>query len=449
LANIAMNRNVVGIYIGNSHIEATVLKWHLGSWIPVTIKEIKSQSSIYEATRELVSRRSHLKKATVVVGLPHSSLFIGEIPHPNLTPDESREAIELNLGSYAHLEPKEIYFDISAYTRNGVTCSLLVYTQRRSVDPVLTALNRAGFLKAPIVTPAALGFDLMIRRHAKDLLPCLGAAVQGDYLLLSLHGRDAWHGCHHLLLEKAEADPFSVDEVIRRLPPPYNRMGNKLVVMDQETKKVLQDRHLAPSEKLSKAVRGWGGSESLPWSLCTAMVGTSFHPPLWLGTKLRSMPLLHRINKEYLAVGALAAVLAGVTAVHGMNGYYLSRKLHSLQNKTAKLHQRLAPLKKLADQAEELDRKYKEITNFTNSSPSPLSIMLVLARRMPTDTWIRNFDYRNDRVRITVEGGQAVEVIEKLKGIPAFLQVSLASPVTKFQGKERYTLEIKLRQRNS
>lgn len=442
-----MRRNVLGIYIGDGHMEAAVLKWRLGGWTPVTVKQIKIQGSLYEATRELVGRREHLKGARVVVGLPHSYLFMGEIAHPNLTPEESKAALELNLASYVHLEPKDIYFDISAYTRNGVTYSLLIYSEKRVVDPILTALNRAGFIKPPVVAPAAVGLDMFVRKHWREALPCVSAAVQESNLLISLHGSGHWHGCHQVPVDKAASDPETLEALMKRLPPPYDGMKGSLVALDHETKRALPNQRFKVMPGIAKAMRELGGGESIPWSICTALAGASCHPPIWLGTRLRERPLLQKIDKSHIAAGAAALALGAATVFQGMQNYYLSNKLDAVERKTSAIREKAAPLKKIAEEVKTLEKQHEELASFSGAYPSPLSVMMILARRLPTSAWIRNFDYRQERVRITVEGGQAVKVIEQLKGIPAFGGIRLASPVTKFQGKERYTLEITLKPR--
>ena len=110
-----------------------------------------------------------------------------------------------------------------------------------------------------------------------------------------------------------------------------------------------------------------------------------------------------------------------------------------------RLQKRVEPLKGIKKELTGLDGRIRQVEGFLARRGEVLAAMRVLAQRLPGDAWIRNLDYREGRVRVSIEGGRAVDLMEALKGIEAFASIRLASPVTKYRGKERYVVEIVLK----
>jgi hypothetical protein len=96
-------------------------------------------------------------------------------------------------------------------------------------------------------------------------------------------------------------------------------------------------------------------------------------------------------------------------------------------------------------QLEQIDNRLKDLRDFRSEKPSELKVLKAIAELTPPQTWIKNFNIKNGKLKVSAEGGSAVETIGKWRQSPFFSEVKLISPVTKDrQGRERFTVEMKL-----
>ncbi len=440
-----MGKRILGIYLGQREIEAALCRRELRGLRVVEVKRAAAHSSGPAALRSLVAELAPAQ-AQVVVGLSHQDLFMVEIPHPGLAPQEAREATALSLASYIHCDPDDCLYDCFAYRRGDTTFALLVYCERSRVEPVLDALTQAGVRGRPLLTAAAAGLDHSLRRVCeKSAFPCVSAASQEEELLISLHGHEGWEGSHALPVPGRHVDREALMQLLHRLPRPYDTLASQgLLAADTVTAQKLQQAASCQTAPLPPSVRE-GGDGRLRWSVATALVGGLRFPPVVLGPSLRRPPLSQRIDPGQVAAAALGLLLAGATLVQGVHTYRLQGNVRRLEAKVARLSKRTEPLVSIRKEMEQLEKRLNQIQDFSKGKGSTLGLMRLLAQRLPSDAWIRNYDYRNGRVRINMEGSTAVDVMEALKGAPLIGSVRLASPVTKYRGKERYTLEIVLK----
>jgi len=94
---------------------------------------------------------------------------------------------------------------------------------------------------------------------------------------------------------------------------------------------------------------------------------------------------------------------------------------------------------------EQIENQLKDLGEFRVERPPELKVLKAVAELTPPQTWIKNFNLKKDRLKVTAEGGSAVKTMGKWRQSPLFLEVKLISPVTKDrQQRERFTVEMKL-----
>ncbi|NPA94832.1 MAG: PilN domain-containing protein, partial [Thermodesulfobacteria bacterium] len=160
----------------------------------------------------------------------------------------------------------------------------------------------------------------------------------------------------------------------------------------------------------------------------------------------RKKPLYLRINAFQWVLVGLVLILALYTG-----GQYLAlRRVTSQYDKNQaiikRLEVRFAPLKAKLERLHRLQALEKDMLDFLRERPALLEILRELAQRTPKDAWIKYFTLKNNVLRVSAEGGSAVNTMESWRKSRLFSSVKLASPVTKDrQGRERYTVELIIR----
>ncbi|MBW2097376.1 MAG: PilN domain-containing protein, partial [Deltaproteobacteria bacterium] len=88
---------------------------------------------------------------------------------------------------------------------------------------------------------------------------------------------------------------------------------------------------------------------------------------------------------------------------------------------------------------EKIDNKLKDLRDFKFEKPSELKVLKAVAELTPPETWIRSLDIKNDKLKLTAEGGSAVKAMGNWRRSPLFSEVRLISPVRKYrQQRERF-----------
>jgi hypothetical protein len=116
-----------------------------------------------------------------------------------------------------------------------------------------------------------------------------------------------------------------------------------------------------------------------------------------------------------------------------------------MEQEVTELQKRLLPMLDVQKRLEKIDNKLKDLEDFKVEKPSELKILKAIAELTPPGTWIKNFNIRKGKLKVTAEGGSAVKTMGNWRQSPLFSEVRLISPVTKDrQQRERFAVEMKL-----
>ena len=107
------------------------------------------------------------------------------------------------------------------------------------------------------------------------------------------------------------------------------------------------------------------------------------------------------------------------------------------------LEKKYGPLKAKNEELQKIRTLKGDLEAFLKERPGLLDILRELAEKTPENAWIKYLTLRNNKLRISAEGGYAVQTMEAWRKSRLFSQVKLASSVTKDRnGQERYTVEL-------
>jgi len=442
-------REIIGIYLEESGLDVCCLKGFLGKWTfhRCLRTPIESGLSLGDQVKSILQTVRPSRRRRICLALPRRAVFLREMSFPQLEPEEAARAVCLGIGLHSHMEPAQIYHDEWAFRRHGETVVLLAYASRNLLDPVLRAIQETGHRRSlGPVAPAMLGLDCLLRRASEISFPCSALGRQGNRWIVSLHGAEGWEGSH-LLPAPADADlAGTLEGLARNLPHPFSSLARNpefLVGDSDETEPAVPARDPCRADKDLSRLCGEDGR--VTWGLCAAILGTVPYPAFSLQEGTRRRPLRFRIRPYQLLAGATAAGILLATGAMGVKMHGRRAVLRDLEQQATQIQDRLTPFLETQKRLEQTEKELRNIEDFRAQSPPELAILQALAETSPMETWIKSLNLRKDKLRITAEGGSAVEAMAKWRESPLFSDVKLVSPVTKDrQQRERFSVEMTL-----
>ena len=442
-------REITGIYLDESKLDVFCLRRQLGKWSSVEppYKFDDTGRSLAEQVKGILQAIHPSHRRRICLALPRKNLFLRELSFPQLEPDEAANAVRMGIGLHIHLKPDEVYHDQWAFKRGDETVVLLAYIPRNFLDPVLRAVHETGHGKSlgPI-SPATLGLDILLRSSAEASLPCVSLGRQGDGWIITLHGVHGWEGSHSVSVSDEEDVSMGLQKLAQHLPSPFSNLAMAPVYAVGNSGAAIPDSPPKdPCSAIKDLLNICGPEGRVTWGLCAASLGLSSYPAISFQEGVRHKPFLSRVKPYQFVVGA---AVAAMILVSGFQGLLLQQRVHSvhkMEQEAGELQEHLSPMLNTQKQLEQIENQLKDMGDFRVERPPELEVLKAIAELTPPQTWIKNFNLKRDRLKVTAEGGSAVKTMGKWRQSPLFLEVKLISPVTKDrQQRERFTVEMKL-----
>lgn len=115
------------------------------------------------------------------------------------------------------------------------------------------------------------------------------------------------------------------------------------------------------------------------------------------------------------------------------------------QNHLKQLEKNLDPLIQLEKQTNELQKNYDEIQEFKTQRVSVLEVLKILTEITPEHSYLRTFYYSDNKIRLSVSGQSAIELMDIWRKNSKFADVKLVSTVNKErENLETFSVEILL-----
>ncbi len=438
---------ILGLFLDDSRLEIVCLRKRGGRWRTASLSHslVEPQRSPQEQLKGLLKTIRPSKRRRICLGLSRKLLFLREIDFPQLSPEDATESVRMSIDLHVHLKPEEIYFDQWAFTRNGHTKILLAYVPRSVLDPLFEIIKDTDHNKSELYAcPASLGLDIFLRKSSHASFPSLCVGIQGDDVIVSLHGTECWEGSHLLGTGAVEDIEKKLLELSAYLPQAFREHAHSpdyFIGLSKKDAPKLNPRdpcrHPGAMEQLCSPEKGFS------WGLATACLGLSSYPALSFQEEPRKRPFRLRISIFQMAAALAAAFILWTTGGLILKNTESSRILKQQAAKIQVLDKRMGPLRVSQKRLEDIKKQINDLNEFKREYPSVLFILDELAKLTPDDTWIKSLRLRKNRLRISAEGTSAVETMAKWRKCPLFSDVKLVSPVTKDRYQhERFSVEI-------
>jgi Tfp pilus assembly protein PilN len=443
-------QEILGIYLDEVNFDVVCLRKGMGGWSPY-----KGHWGLPDAGRPLAEQLKDVlqtirpsRKRSICLALPRKAVFLRELRFPQLEPEEAVEAVRLGVELQAHLKPEEIYYDQWGFKRGEETIVLLAYVPRAFLDPLFRVVREIGHKKSlGPVAPAFLGFDILLRRGSEAVLPSVSIGLQAETWVASFHGVSSWEGSHPIVVPPGEGLPEALEGLFRYLPASFSRQASEpLYVVGDPSGITLNSvpRDLCKDSKKVSIL--CGERQRLSWGLCAAALGLSAFPALSFQEGVRRRPLRMRVKvRPYQALaGATAVVIILATGALGLQIQKRHQVIRGLERDVTQREGRLAPLLETHKELEQLQTQLKDLQDFATEQSAVLAVFKTLTELTPSETWIKSLNFAGSKVRITGQGGSAVDVMGLWRNNKLFSEVKLVSPVTKYRQEERFSVELTL-----
>ncbi len=432
----------VGIFLGEQQLSYALLKREFNRWSrqeTVVYGETGGRNSL-ERLGSLLAQLKPRRGRRLCIALPRNRYFLRDLKFQGLSPEEAESAVRLSIGTHVHLPVEDIYFDCSSYESDGQSRVLIAYAKRGLIDSIVEQVEKTGHRKSLYcISPCSLGADILLRKGNSVTFPCFSLYNEEGEAVLNIHGRDVWQGCHVV-----SASGCGIQDMVKRMGYGPEVLEPLFVFDSKDTVSLSDIGTVNPCE--DPGVEAMCGKGGFSHGLCAAVLGTSAFPQIALQQKERRKPLHLRINTMQLAVVGLFALLVIFTGNRLFHLMEVSRQYNTNVTAIKQLQTRFAPLKAKMEKLQKLRAIEQDMVDFLIERPPLLDILKELAEKTPMDAWIRYFTLRGNVLKVSAEGGSAVNTMEAWRRSRFFSSVKLASPVTKDrQGKERYTVELRIR----
>ncbi len=429
-----LKKEILGIYLGEHQIEYELLKRSFKGWersTPPLFTKVPGKNDA-ERLRGLLAQISPKRSRIITIAIPRTKYYLRELKFPGLTPEEAENAVKISINVHSHIPPEKIYYDCFSYERNGISRVLLAYCKRPFIDSILEEIKNTGHQKSLFcISPCSLGTDILLRKLSEMSFPCISLQREEEKIVVNLHGPSFWEGSHFLNnLDVITAKYGENTPVI----PLEKGLGDTL---DQKL--------------LLKGLPKFENSDILgikKWTLglSASILGTSSYPQISFKPGPRKRPLSLRIDTYQILLVGLITILFAFSGLRLFKLTKLGFTAKKNQEVITVLEKKYKPLKSKDEELQKIRALQGDLKAFLKERPNFLDVLKELAEKTPKNAWIKYLTLRDNKLRISAEGGYAVQTMEAWRKSRLFSQVKLASPVTKNRnGQERYTVELTLK----
>ena len=427
-------KECLGIFLGEHTLEYFLLKKGINNWqqSKLSVYTEPTGKNCFERLGSFLSQITSKRGRRITILIPRSRYYLRELKFPGLSLEEAENAVRISVGVHAHLPIEDIVYDCYPFEKEGTSHVLLCYAKRSLIDGIIEQFQNTGHIKnLYCISPVGLGADLFLRLNPKLEFPLLSAHREESDIIINFHGKNCWQGSH------------SISSIKSIMPSQFYEASDIVLLTGLEATPLPNKRIVDPLKGLNIEIFK---THPINLGVLASIVGTSSYPLISLKPGSRKKPFFYRIDAYQLAfIGLFIFMLIfTISSFLKLSKYSLEYKKN--EQVISKLNKRYEPLKAKEEELKKIQAIKKDLNDFLHERPTLLEILKELAEKTPKDAWIKYMTVRNDKVRISAEGGYAVKTMEAWRKSRLFTNVKLASPVTKNRdGQERYTVELKLK----
>ncbi len=417
-----------------------------------------------ELRREIHSffRSCGLGKDNIVLGIPRKDIVIRYLDLPAEVADNLKQVVQYQVQSFEPTDDDRYYHDFVLLNpgSGGKRLSVLLAMVRKTMLDELLQLFLTLGIRPVAVTGGSIALSNLFLQNRKDLQGktfILGDLGASSLEILALHNGSLAYsrevsrgdnaGWKDLILRETDEAASKV-----RLGPEGTLekivlAGEASEAASADVKEVLPDCELirncialdVPAENRSRV-------QEAAASLGLALTGMLRRPSI----KLNLLPSERRVHQSRWAYISAAILTLVVLVLLGALGYHSTVQNRALVQELDREIQALAKpverVKGYQSQSEALNRRIKSVEDLVNNRDMNLEILRELTTKLPADTFLRTYTWRDGVIQISGLSPSASDLVPELEKSPLLKNVTSRGVFYKDNqtGKEVFNFDARL-----
>jgi Tfp pilus assembly protein PilN len=403
-----------------------------------------------------------LNKDSIILGIPRQDLVLRLLDLPVEVADNLKQVVQYQVQSFEPTEEDRFYYDYAPVGKNGAQkrlTVLLVMVKKALLDGHLQFLLELGIRPVTITgaTIALCNLFLQNRKELNDKTFILADIAQTRMELAAIQ-----HGTLVYSREATKLENQSWSELIlREIDDAASKLrlgpegtlekvilaGENSAVAFQDLKPVLTDCDLLKSS-IPFAMPGDNGThfQEAASSLGLAYTGMTRRPSI----KMNLLPgelRVHQTRWAYVPAAILGTIIIVLLIALGFRQMIQDRDLsRELDSQIQALKAPVERVQNIRNQAEAMEKKIREVEGLLKKRDMNLEVLQELTNRLPADTFLSTYTYRDGTILINGSSASAPDLIPNLEKSPILKDVVQKGPIFKDPqtGKDRFSFEAKL-----
>mgnify|MGYP005836939077 CR=1 FL=1 len=386
------------------------------------------------ALGELLRRIPVQKMRRLCVGLPRRLFFLRDVPLPPMLLEDAYQVVHNGLSLYCHLPLDSIYADVRIRRCADKSLEALVlYAPKEAIHAVLHELSETGHREELYALfPVSLGWGAWLHRAGVDLPAGLvmDGETEKEVVVTTSDGR-----LRSFLLDTHDLS------VSRFFEESVSLIGGIAVP---------RERLFRESEVASAlSVKNPPWSLPWPWDNAAALVAAAVLDGTYDFCPDGRAPRMHLFHPAKVVV-PLAAALAGAALFLSWQGSVrhaaLQDKIRQARERIRVLEGRLIPMEKSREEIRRLQTLVAGASGFMERRPRFYSFLNDIAQRVPSGTWLSQFNYQEKQFVVQCVTPDALKAIEAFRKSPFVESAQVRGSVTRrSDGYETFALAIELK----
>ncbi len=149
---------------------------------------------------------------------------------------------------------------------------------------------------------------------------------------------------------------------------------------------------------------------------------------------------------QALNLGLAGILLILLLSVFAIPIIHYNQTIQSLEGKVKQARQAAIRANNIKQELHRLEKQASFVLDKKKTSPSLIVVLEELSQRLPQDTWLTGFQYRDGQVNIDGKSPAASKLVELLEESPYLKNVHFVSPITqdRSSGLERFRISMEI-----
>jgi len=433
-------KEIIGIHIADNFLDISVLTkkndWFISEQRRWDTSGFKSGLEYLE---NFLNQIRPFQNRLISVSFSQRDIFLRDVSLNNVSIEEAINSVKLGISLYTHLESNEIYHDEYPSEEHKGIKIMLQYAKKSTIDAITDIFKKTKHIKSLFaISSCFLGFDMLIR-HYKAIFPAVFLLKQENIQnivknknWLSMHGKDNWLGVHS----------FNENDIIDNIKA---YLPEELLLTSPQNITLTSHFNYSKNQPLKDIVKDIIDAK-IPLSQCLCTAALCFDKPKLCFYPKYKKRFFKPEKRLYIIFVCLSAFLMLSLTIYNLYEYTkLRSNFINNQNKLKQIEKNIEPLIQIEKQANELQKNHYDIQEFNNQKVSVLDVLKVLTEITPDNTYLKTFYYSDNKIRISVSGLSAIELMDIWRKNNKFADVKLVSTVNKEkENLENFSVEILL-----